>query len=421
MKVNQEYLDFIATACVGNNGYVDDFTIAKGFCLGGISIVEATLKNNGNDIDVLIYPIAYSLRHSAEVFSKNIIKEIQNLYKIRGQHPENFDLHIHKISKLWDYLKNISSIDNRFVCINENLDNTMSFIKQIDDTSETFRYREDRQGKEHLSDLSTINILYLRDHLKVLNKNFEELSYLVQRIGNEYMFKTFFKHISRPQLFEIAEQLPNRNEWSKENAGFKNIRKKVMDEYKLSSNDFSKIIKIIEKNWFLSKNIGIECELKGCNEDDLLSFLKQWELYHCNDDLSLNDDSENFIKDEFSSHGDNENFIEKWKQSEEQKKNAWNSLKEKIDEAIIVGLQTIFYFGRDGKMHEEYYEINNMLFSSNINIKSIFDSLLRKTNFKFQITKALLILGKKDLVKKIIDEKDHNLLNLSDEELFCTT
>ena len=411
MKVTQEYLNFIATACVGNNGYVDDFTIAKGFCLGGISIVEAALKNNGNDIDVLIYPIAYSLRHSAEVFSKNIIKEIQNLYKKRKLNYGDFNLHTHSVSELWNYLKVISNIDNRFVRINENLDNTMSFIGQVDDTSETFRYREDRQGNEHLTNRSTINTLDLKNHLEILNRNFEELSYLTQRIGNEYRFNTFFRHISRPQLFEIAELLPDRDKWSIENARFKNIRKKIMDEYKLLSNAFSKTVKIIEKNWFLAKHIGIECELKGCSENDFLLFLEQWELYHSDDDpyeeLSIPEMTESFF----------ESIIE----SENRKENAWNALKEKMDETIIVGLQTIFYFGRDGRMHEEYYELHDSLFDRNIDIKTEFDNLLSKTNFKFQATKALLILGKKDLVKKVIDKKYYDLLNFSDEKLFCMT
>ena len=54
-------------ACVGNNGFPDNFTIKEGY-KNSVNILIDAVKHGGTE-DELIYPIVYNARHCLELYS----------------------------------------------------------------------------------------------------------------------------------------------------------------------------------------------------------------------------------------------------------------------------------------------------------------------------------------------------------------
>ncbi|MDP1363250.1 hypothetical protein Q6303_29100, partial [Klebsiella variicola] len=79
------------------------------------------------------------------------------------------------------------------------------------------------EAKKHLTDVSVINVLVLRDQFRVIREQLEELAGLTQWLEREYSTGVFTKNLSREDLHAIAVQLPPRHSWSDPAAGLDDI------------------------------------------------------------------------------------------------------------------------------------------------------------------------------------------------------
>ncbi|WP_288689012.1 hypothetical protein [uncultured Acinetobacter sp.] len=72
-----------ANACVGDNGQPNYIEYSKGYSKAANLLLNYILNSKGEQIDHLIYPICFNMRHSIELRLKGAIEEIRLLAHIK--------------------------------------------------------------------------------------------------------------------------------------------------------------------------------------------------------------------------------------------------------------------------------------------------------------------------------------------------
>lgn len=165
-------------ACVGNNGCPDIYYYADGYAESVNLLIDSIISGHGT-LDTLIYPICFSLRHSVELTVKAQIQDLHRLTIIRRQPLVSTVINQHDILNLWDcYSRDAIASDRRYrdlVSITEPL---IRCIGETDATGQTFRYSYSTDAQKHLTDVSLINVLVLREQFRVIRENLENITNL---------------------------------------------------------------------------------------------------------------------------------------------------------------------------------------------------------------------------------------------------
>ncbi len=139
-------------------------------------LVEA-IANRKVPLDSGIYPLLFLYRHSLELLFKLMLAMVRDL---TGKEAKNYDKH--SLKPLWSELRHqlkelgLEHSDANAIAVHQ-------FILQLDEVdpdSMAFRYATTRAGKDHLQDITHINIIHLRD---VLNSVFVWLNGTYNWIG----------------------------------------------------------------------------------------------------------------------------------------------------------------------------------------------------------------------------------------------
>ena len=126
--------NFHFNACVGNNGYIDLYTYQLGYYEATIALINSA-KKSVFKIDLLIYPIVYSARHTIELFIKNQLFKLKYINsKAQGVAFESRIINIHLIDKLWTEFKSLSAVDVRYKPFVNDLDEYISDFFEVDNT-----------------------------------------------------------------------------------------------------------------------------------------------------------------------------------------------------------------------------------------------------------------------------------------------
>ena len=139
-------------------------------------LVEA-MANRQVPLDSGIYPLLFLYRHSLELQFKLMLKSARAL---TGKEPKNYDKH--PLMPLWSELRHLLK-DLGLERSDANATAVHEFIRQLDDVdpdSMAFRYATTNSGKDHLPDVTHINIRHLRE---VLNSVFVWLNGTYSWIG----------------------------------------------------------------------------------------------------------------------------------------------------------------------------------------------------------------------------------------------
>lgn len=369
---------FWANACVGNNGDPGILYYAEGYASAANLLIDNIINSNGSHpVDIFIYPICFNMRHAVELYLKHLSLKLKSISLIKKiVFTDEIDLGSHDIGIIWEKLKSNSAlVDVRYSEYLKTIDEFVSNIASIDPNGQVFRYPFDLDSKtkKHLSDISVINIYILRDHFKILTDNLNNFSIFSSNIEDEYHLGTHTKKLSRVQIFDIARDLPPKDEWVNQN--FSEIKNNVKFKYNLSSNDLSRAICLITSNYETAKIINKNIIIDILNLIELNKFFKDWERYH----LQKNERSQ-ILKDlEF------------------------------IDLDFIANIFALFEFGR----FYHYSEFFSILRSTKIkelknksrdSISMDFIYLLNKTNLFICILKSLNILGQDLATKMLVSE-----------------
>jgi hypothetical protein len=147
-------------ACVGNNGGPYDlYDYAKGYFEATTTLLSH-VQDDGNHIDLIVYPICFDFRHALELYLKYVITD---LAEVKGT-DHKFKTK-HTLAKNWRAAKSLLKL---IETKDEDLDyfeKVINCIDEVDTTDgQTFRFPESIKGDKHLQEWSTINLQTIKAH-----------------------------------------------------------------------------------------------------------------------------------------------------------------------------------------------------------------------------------------------------------------
>ncbi|MGQ7263566.1 hypothetical protein [Vreelandella sp. V005] len=268
---------FWANACVGSNGEPDYYNYAKGFSEAANLLIKSALSENGCQypVDTFIYPICFNMRHSVELRLKGAVECLAAIAELRDPLP-NYNLEgSHDIGRIWDYFKlGAAKVDSRIDLYTFILDDYILDIAEVDATGQTFRYPYNILNEKHLMEIDNINIRLLYDRFKSLELFLDSLNNFMLELKGEYNLGTYTKKLGRPQILDIAMQLPDKEHWGK--AEFKLLKDKLKSKYLIGSKELSLAVEKIF-SLYRSENSGIPSpDIKHLDISDLKELTGSW-------------------------------------------------------------------------------------------------------------------------------------------------
>lgn len=351
-------------ACVGNNGSPDLYYYADGFADSVDLLIEALTTGHRAQLDTLIYPICFSLRHAVELTIKGQIQELSQLAKRRKQ-PLASDADIekvlnqHDIMNLWAFFSGHAvAFDRRYQEKVSALEPLIRCIGETDPTGQTFRYSYSTEAKKHLADVSVINVLVLRDQFRIIRDKLEELTGLSAWLWREYSTGCFTARLSRKDLVAIAGQLPPRASWVDPSTGLNDIKSSIKAEYTLGSKELTEALSKIQNSRDLARIIGMTVTIPGLAMTDLITLNDFWKLAWDRDALS--DELHNDISGITASESVPVTMLQALKRELQVKKDTQSSLNQFMEWATedrLAGLQALLDAGgyRFGEEHDNRY------------------------------------------------------------------
>ena len=355
-------------ACVGDNGCPDLYYYADGFADSVFLLIDALTTEHKAILDTLIYPICFNLRHSVELTIKGQIEALSQLAKLRKQ-PLAPDTDIekvlnqHDIMNLWAFFSGHAvAVDRRYKEKLSTLEPLIHCIGETDPTGQTFRYSYSTEAKKHLTDVSVINVLVLRDQFRVIREQLEELAGLTQWLEREYSTGVFTKNLSRKDLHAIAVQLPPRHSWSDPASGLDDIIQTIKSENDIGSKELTEALNKIQDCRDLARIIGLPVTIPGLAMSDLLTLNDFWKVAWDRDAL------ENELRNDISGVTDIPvvpvNLVEKMKHEIKMMRDTKSSFASFMQWATaerVAGLQALmdvrsFRFSEEHDRRYEYYK-----------------------------------------------------------------
>jgi ribosomal protein S15P/S13E len=320
---------------------------SEGFSTAANILLNQVISSRGSgSVDILIYPICFNMRHSVELRLKGAIEEILKLGTIKKLHL-SFDLSgSHDIGNIWSFFKNESvKLDKRYEKIIVPLNETINDISEIDATGQTFRYPIDSDSQKHLTDIGgLINCRILLNKFQELEKNLEILHYLNGFLLDEYRFGTFTSKLSRVELMSLANRLPRRSLWGKND--FNEIKSNIRSEFNLTSNDLTKALNIIQANYELAHKISMKIELLGMTEKQLLVLIERW--------VNVNSSFKDHSPKSYSFTDRNSKIFAEMAKHDEITKKVLQELIGEMTPEYLAGLNALLYFARNLDFSENY-------------------------------------------------------------------
>lgn len=335
-------------ACVGNNGVVNYLTYAEGFSSASKKLLDYVLKNNDKEIDSLIYPICFNMRHSIELRLKGAIEKLSSLAKIKKVTLNQFSLtQSHDIGNIWVYFKESSEgLDIRFKRLNDVIDVYILDIAKVDATGQVFRYPFDIDGNKHLVNEDIINCSVLYCVFKEIECTLGKIDGLISALIDEYSVGTFKEHISRNMIYNLAKTLPKRDSWSQ----FLDKEKIKKDNNFKSNKCLICVLDIIQENYEMSHFIGIRLPLKSISENLIIDLLKDWLSL----DYNFGSKKDNPII--INNLSESRNYLEEILESTNMLQEIYSKYSKQLNVDVVADLYCLFYFLRDKIRYSEEYD-----------------------------------------------------------------
>lgn len=378
-----------ANACVGDNGNPSFVEYAKGFSTAANLLIEKVLDSQSIEysVDELIYPICFNMRHSVELRLKGTVSSLERLSEHRKRLPK-FDFETsHDLGKIWQFIKEHSvELDKRYSSYVVLLDAYISNLADVDPTGQTFRYPTNQESEKHLTDVSVINVVVLKESFSALEELLDELNLFNEAILQEYSQGTYTAKLSRHEIYRLARELPPRDTWKDDSfTGVKDAAKKY---FGLSSNEFSKAIRKIQSNFEMAALIEKTPPLENLESESLGEFFDAWTLIH---DLSeVQRPSAGFQICDLSSEA---SFNQMRKDSESSSK-ALEAVYSSLDCEVIGELTGLYYFANYLVYSETYTQI--------VDLKKAELSMLKGSSQPRYKESILHLLNKTDALQKVI-------------------
>lgn len=267
-----------ANACVGDNGAPGAIDYAEGFATAANALLDSAIADRGLGlpVDTLVYPVCFTMRHAIELFLKKAIDDLTVIGTLRGSAVPVFNkVASHDLGLIWSYVKTQApTTDERLVNLVNALDEYVADVANIDATGQVFRYPSDLDNKKHLTSVGLINFVVLKRRFNQIQSLLGDLNRTMVDLIEEYRWGTFTKNLSRLQLRKIAFELPARSKWVE--AFFDQVKDHLKTKYKVSSNELSQAIKLIERRHEMATCIGVQVPIPGLSVASLERFFDKW-------------------------------------------------------------------------------------------------------------------------------------------------
>ena len=386
-------------ATVGTNGYHTISDYADGFFEGAEFIIYEcyTRLNNRKNIssqsirkniteDIIVYPVCFNIRHSIELYLKEIIENIFDIYEVKGLNLFRIkEIEHHDINKLWEVLRdahfsnwNANLGIPREIIFDNEFDEYINFLDKyitswgaLDPTGQTFRYPFSNESKRHLEDRGIISVYSLFLKSKEFHKKLKEFRNFSYFLKEQYKKGKFAKFFTYKQLISIAEKLPNYYEW-------RNMDCNKVDS--LRSIKEMVINKKIKKDYFLSSLIGIDIDFKYISKERFSEF---YLFFKNNEDEIYSSCKMNSIEDIFIIPEIN---------------NSISKLLHTYNEEELLDIVSLMYMGRDNEDLYDYDKIISHMKESFHSKDAIVNKILEKRgNMRMYLENSLKIFGKDKL------------------------
>lgn len=392
-----------ANACVGNNGQPSYVEYSEGFSKAANILIDLVINDRSShfSVDEFVYPVCFNMRHSVELRLKGAIDEIIEIAKLKKINLHFNSSSSHDINIIWSFFKTQSeNIDQRYIAANLKVEATILDIAEVDPTGQTFRYPFSNDSQKHLTEVSVINFILLKNKFNDLEKNLESLHRLNNWLRSEYNQGSFTEKLSRLEIFRIAQELPRIEKWRDEE--FTLLKDRIKAEYGLGSRDLSKVVDIIKTHYNLAPLINSPLPLKGISEKKLLQFIDEW--FKENPDFRKDLD-EPYTEIIF----DNESLLASLLARGGPQKKIWDIFIADVNAEYLAGLETLFYFARDREFVEYYdrlYDIHLAQANANLaygsDLKDDFMHIFSKSNAIDNLLISLFSLQHTELAESII-------------------
>jgi hypothetical protein len=118
------------------------------------------VQDEGNHIDLIVYPICFDFRHAMELYLKYVITD---LAKVKGT-AHKFKTK-HTLGKNWRAAKSLLTLIETTDEDVDYFEKVVNCIDEVDTTDgQTFRFPESIKGDKHLQEWSTINLPTIKAH-----------------------------------------------------------------------------------------------------------------------------------------------------------------------------------------------------------------------------------------------------------------
>lgn len=91
-------------------------------------------------------------------------------------------------------------LDSRYVSLNSEINQIILDIASVDSTGQTFRYPNSNESQKHLTEVSIINIIVLKEKFAELEQSLDLLHRLNLWLRDEYQQGTHTSKLSRPNF-----------------------------------------------------------------------------------------------------------------------------------------------------------------------------------------------------------------------------
>lgn len=335
-----------ANACVGDNGSPGAIDYAEGFASAANALLDSAIADRGLSlpVDTLVYPVCFTMRHAIELFLKKAIEDLTVIGTLRGSAVPVFNkVASHDLGLIWSYVKTQApTTDERLVNPVNALDEYVTDVANIDATGQVFRYPSDLDNKKHLTSIGLINLVALKRRFNQIQSLLGELNRTMGDLIEEYRWGTFTKNLSRLQLRKIASELPARSKWGE--AFFDEVKDHLKKKYKVSSNELSKAIKLIERRHEMAACIGVQVPIPGLSVTSLERFFDKW--CEANDvQLVINPPPPRI-------HSSSD--IAEALRDDRSRQDLGNALANEIDPDEYAAIQALFYFENEAPVSEAF-------------------------------------------------------------------
>lgn len=367
-------------ACVGNNGNPSYSEYAEGFAEAAIHLIDTAIDRL--DLDTLIYPICFNMRHAVELKLKQLVLMLG--YVRRDITLTEFEhVSTHDISKIWICLESrANQVDKRVVPYLDTLKAIIVEFADVDPTGQTFRYPFNKSNKKHLTEVSVINVFNLKKVFEKTQAALQCIYYFIENLSDEYRTGTYTRASSRYQIEQIAKKLPQHYEWANNIQHCDSVKESILREFDIGSNEFGRIKKIVENHYDFAAHIGKEILLKRSTKNDWINVFQI--------SKKLREVDAEFMEEMLAAI------------------QATDSCVELISPEALLDIFSVYDLGRSGRFSEDYESIFNSEISMAkiyANSKTEFSEFSRyfitKTNLIERSVRGLTILKQKTILQEL--------------------